>query len=99
LTARHAHDNKQSYSGQRKAKDPRSPNLSHKVNRGTHIEQYSLHQLLFPSGETTTDPLAIHEAHTAHWKQWFSSPENPNFFIHYEIDWSNPQDSKDNFMN
>ena len=65
---------------------------------GTHVEQYSLHQLLLPTGETTTDPLAIHDKHTAHWRHWFSSPESPNFFTHHEIDWSYPQDSKDDFM-
>jgi len=66
---------------------------------GTHVEQCSLHQLFLPSGETTTDPLAINDLHTAHWRRWFSSPESPNFFTYNEIDWSNPQDSKDDFMN
>jgi hypothetical protein len=42
--------------------------------------------------------LAIHDAHTVHWRQWFISPHNPNFFEHHEIDWNNPQDSKDDFM-
>ena len=65
---------------------------------GTHVEQYSLHQLLLPSGETITDPLAIHDTHTAHWRQWFSSPVSSNFFAHHEIDWNNPQDSKKDFM-
>jgi len=41
----------------------------------------------------------IHDEHTAHWRHWFSSPETPNFFTYYEIYWSKPQDSKDDFMN
>jgi len=52
---------------------------------GTHVDKYSLHQLL-PSGETITDPLAIHDLHTAYWRHWFSSPECPNFFTYNEID-------------
>jgi len=66
----------------------------------TQVEKYSLNYLRLRTGETTTD-LAIHDAHTAHLRQWFlSSPESPNFFSHYEIDWSNPQDSKEeHFMN
>jgi len=32
-------------------------------------------------------------------RHWFSSPEIPNFFTYHEIDWSNLQDSKEEFMN
>jgi len=28
---------------------------------GTHVEQYSLHQLLIPIGETSSDPPVIHD--------------------------------------
>jgi len=29
----------------------------------------------------------------------FLSPETPNFFTHHNIDWSDPQESKNDFMN
>ena len=66
---------------------------------GTHVEPYSLHQLLLPTGETTTDPLAIHDAHTAHWRQWFLGDALSNFFSCYDIDWSSPQEHREDFMN
>jgi hypothetical protein len=66
---------------------------------GTHTEPYSLHQLLLPNGETTSDPLAIHDAHTAHWRQWFLGDDLSNFFSCHEIDWIHPQEHRDDFMN
>ena len=53
---------------------------------GTHVEQYSLHQLKLPDGETTTDPISIHEEHVTHWKKWLGGDGNTTFFDHYEID-------------
>ena len=59
--------------------------------RGTHMEPYSLHQLTLPSGETLSDPIAIHESHTAHWRLWFQGDDHSNFFEYFTIDWSNSQ--------
>jgi hypothetical protein len=66
---------------------------------GTHVEQYSLHQLKLPNGETTSDPIIIHDAHATHWKKWLGGTGNSTFFDHFEIDWDNPQDLKDEFIN
>jgi len=65
---------------------------------GTHVEQYSLHQLKLPNGETTTDPLIIHDAHTEHWKKWLGGAGNSTFFDHYEIDWDDPQNLREEFL-
>ena len=65
---------------------------------GTHVDRYDMNLLRLPDGSTITDPVTIHETFANHFKLWHQGNGRRTFFDDYTIDWTDPQSSRDFFI-
>ena len=65
---------------------------------GTHPDRYDMNLLRLADGTTLVEPTDIHENFANHFQQWHQGNGRKTFFDDYTIDWANPQDLRNTFL-
>jgi hypothetical protein len=65
---------------------------------GTHVDRYDMNLLRLADGSTLVEPAEIHENFATHFKQWHQGNGRKTFFDDHVIDWANPHELRDAFM-